>query len=111
MAEHMIVILSNRKPPKAVPGILVGDPDDSVCFHARGSDVQIQFWLWPFTGNRVLIELAAGQVSKPYTLKPYNETEDEYQYTVFCNSSGERATGASEPGIIIRRPNVRTASM
>ncbi len=105
MADHTIIILGKRRPPKVVPPVLLGDQGDTVRFEARGTRVQIKFWKWPFKEDEAVIDVDSGAQSDPRILKGWEEDVDEYPYSVFCSDSGELAFGGSEPGIIIRRPS------
>jgi hypothetical protein len=105
MADHSIIVLGKRRPPKVVPPILLGDQGQTVWFEARGTAVQIKFWRWPFEPPERLIRVDAGGISGPYTLRDWEKDVDEYLYSVFCSETGELAIGGSEPGIIIRRPS------
>lgn len=106
MADHTIIVLGRRRPPKVAPAMLLGYPGETVCFEWRGTGVQIKFWKWPFVERESVIagEEADGS-SGDYTLSGWERGVDEYPYTVFCTASGELAVGGSEPGIIIKRPS------
>lgn len=109
MADHTIIVLGRRRPPKVVPAMVLGSPGETVCFEWRGTGVQIKFWSWPFRQPESVITADSEGRSIDYTLRDWDKSVDEYPYSVFCSASGELAVGGSEPGIIIKRPSASGA--
>ncbi len=105
MADHTVIVLGRRRPPKVVPPMLLAEQGRTVSFEARGSSVQIKFWRWPFIETEEVIRLEEGGQSFAYHLTKFTDSVDEYLYSVFCDTSGDLAVGGSEPGIIIKRPS------